>query len=262
MNYSQLLDIARQAAQLAADNLSQKWLIPREVSIKADESLLTQIDTQNESLIADFFRKHTPDFGFLGEEGGIQNARNADEPFWYVDPVDGTSNMVHRFPWACVSIGLVVSGKPVVGVVNNPIQHHEFYAAQSLGAYLNGQAIRVSSNREFARALLATGFPVGPHHDTIPNVKNFEAVSRAVHSVRRPGSAALDLCAVAAGWLDGFWEINLKPWDTAAGTIIVREAGGCVTGFEGDAYDAHQPFIIASNGLLHDDLSRIVRKNG
>lgn len=262
MNHEKNLNIAREAAALAASNLARLWTVPREISIKSDESLLTQIDTENESILVDFFSKHTPDFGFLGEESGIHEAQKSGEPYWYVDPVDGTSNMAHRFPWACISIGLVVEGQPVVGVINNPIQGHEFYGGQGLGAFFNGQRMHVSQSGDFARSLLATGFPVGPHKDRFPNLENFGRVSMAVHSVRRPGSAALDLACVAAGWFDGFWEINLKPWDTAAGVILVREAGGRVTGFEGDAYDPHVPYIIATNGVIHDDLDAIVRKNG
>ncbi len=263
MDLEKCLSIAREGAKLAADNLKRLWDVPRCVSIKGDESLLTQIDAENERILTEFFAEQTPDFGFLGEETGIHEAKQSDAPYWYVDPVDGTSNMVHRFPWACVSIGLVVKGEPVVGVVNNPIQGHEFYGAKGLGAYLNGERLHVAQNNEFARALLATGFPVGPHTGTtFPNVHNFERVSLACHSVRRPGSAALDLCAVACGWLDGFWEINLKPWDTAAGTLLVREAGGTVTGFEGDAYDPHDRYIIATNTIFHDTLSSLVRKDG
>ncbi len=262
MNYEKYLSIGREAASLAANNLARLWQVPREISIKSDESLLTQIDTENEALLVEFLAQKTPDFGFLGEESGIHEARKSDQPYWYVDPVDGTSNMAHRFPWACISIGLVVEGQPVVGVINNPIQKHEFYGGFGLGAYFNGQKIHVSQNSDFARSLLATGFPVGPHKDQFPNLENFGRVSMAVHSVRRPGSAALDLASVAAGWFDGFWEINLKPWDTAAGVILVREAGGTVTGFEGDDYDPHVPYIIASNGIIHDELHAIVRKAG
>ncbi len=262
MNYQDLLQIARKGTLAAADNLKRLWDVPRCVSIKDDESLLTQIDAENEKILNDFFAKETPAFGFLGEETGIHEARLSGSPYWYVDPVDGTSNMVHRFPWACVSVGLVIAGEPVVGVVNNPIQGHEFYAAKGLGAFLNDSPIHVSQNSEFSRALLATGFPVGPHQARIPNMRNFEAVSMKTHSVRRPGSAALDLCCVACGWLDGFWEINLKPWDTAAGTIICREAGGTVTGFEGDNYDPHDRHIIASNTIFHKELEQIVRKDG
>lgn len=262
MNYAKLLITAREAAKLAADNLARLWTVPREIAIKSDESLVTQIDTENEALLVDFLNKATPDFGFLGEESGIHEARQSGQPYWYVDPVDGTSNMAHRFPWACISVGLVVDGQPIVGVVNNPIQGHEFYAAKGEGAYLNGTPIRVAQNNEFARALLATGFPVGPHQTKIPNVENFDRVSHAVHSVRRPGSAALDLSCVAAGWLDGFWEIHLKPWDTAAGVILVREAGGTVTGFDNDPYDPHTPYIIATNGILHEELCALLRKDG
>jgi len=256
------LALAREATGLAAEHLASSWLAPRQIHIKGDESLVTQIDTENEQILSAFFARATPDFGFLGEEGGIQGAQSSGSPYWYVDPVDGTSNMSHRFPWACVSVGLVVEGVPVVGVVHDPIQENEFYGAQGLGAYLNGRPMRVSAGGELARALLATGFPVGPHQSAIPNMKNFERVSMACHSVRRPGSAALDLACVAAGWLDGFWEINLKPWDTAAGVVLVREAGGCVTGFEGDAYDPHVSYILATNGLLHKAIDELVRKDG
>lgn len=262
MNYEDLMTKAREGARLAADNLSRLWTVPREISIKSDESLLTQIDTENEAILVDFFKRVTPDFGFLGEESGIHEAQQSGNPYWYVDPVDGTSNMAHRYPWACISIGLVIEGNPVVGVVNNPIQGQEFYAAKGLGSRLNGKEIHVSKNSEFSRALLATGFPVGPHRDHFANYENFGAVSLKVHSVRRAGSAALDLASVAAGWFDGFWEINLKPWDTAAGVVLVREAGGIASGFDADAYDPHSPYIIASNGIIHEALSAIVRKDG
>lgn len=262
MDLEKYLELARRGTQIAANNLKRLWDVPRNVSIKADESLLTQIDAENERLLTEYFSEATPECGFLGEETGIHEAKTSKAPYWYVDPVDGTSNMVHRFPWACVSVGLVVDGQPVVGVVSNPIQSQEFYAAQGYGAYLNGTQLHVSTNTEFERALLATGFPVGPHEMRFPNIDNFREVSLRCHSVRRPGSAALDLCSVAAGWLDGFWEIHLKPWDTAAGTIIVREAGGVVTGFDGDPYDPHDKYIIATNGIFHPTLSEIVRKDG
>lgn len=262
MNYESLLNTARKAAQIAAQNLTDRWMVERVVDIKADESLVTQIDTENEALLIDFFSRETPDFGFLGEESGIHDAKKSGQPYWYVDPVDGTSNMAHRFPWSCISIGLVVEGTPVVGVVNNPIQGHEFYAANGLGAWLNQTRLHVSTNAEFQRSLLATGFPVGPHKDRIPNIENFDRVSHAVHSVRRPGSAALDLASVAAGWFDGFWEIHLKPWDTAAGVVLVREAGGTVTGFNDEPYDPHDHFIIASNGIIHRELSSLLGKKG
>ena len=234
MDLERNLNIARAAARLAAQNLKRLWDVPRSVTIKGDESLLTQIDAENERILSEYLASETPDFGFLGEETGIHAARTSDAPYWYVDPVDGTSNMVHRF-----------------------------HAAEGMGAFLNDSPIHVSKNTAFERALLATGFPVGPHPSGVfPNLKNFGAVSVRTHSVRRPGSAALDLCAVACGWFDGFWEINLKPWDTAGGTIIVREAGGIVTGFDGDAYDPHVPYIIATNGVFHQTLSDIVKKDG
>ncbi|MBQ9241839.1 MAG: inositol monophosphatase [Proteobacteria bacterium] len=263
MDLERLLGTAREAAKLAGDHLLELWQVPRDIHIKADASLVTQIDTENEALLIDYFKKATPDFGFLGEESGIHEAQKSGEPYWYVDPVDGTTNMAHRFPWACISIGLVIAGEPVVGVVNNPVQRHEFYGAKGCGSYFNGLKMHVSSGTPFERSLLATGFPVGPHqHEHIANMKNFDRVSHHVHSVRRPGSAALDLAAVAVGWLDGFWEIGLKPWDTAAGVVLVREAGGIVSGFEGDGYDPHDHYILAANPEIYKDLDVLLTKAG
>ena len=261
MDYLHYLDIARRAASAAGQNMLRLWDAPRDISIKSDESLVTQIDTQNEAILTEFMAKETPDFGFLGEESGIHGAQKSGAPFWYVDPVDGTTNLAHRFPWTCISIGLVVEGQPRVGVIFNPLQNQMFCAAESHGATLNDKPIRVSENTDFARALLATGFPVGPSDKRIPNMANFDRVSQICHSVRRPGSAAIDCACVAAGWFDGFWEIGLKPWDTAAGCILIREAGGVVTGFEGDPYDPHIPYIIAGNAAIHARLAELVRKN-
>lgn len=264
MNFQHYLAIAREAALGAGQNIKRLWEVERELSIKADESLLTQVDTQNEAYLLDFFSKHSPDFGFLGEEGATHETKGAGSPYWCVDPVDGTTNLAHRFQFVCVSIALVVEGEARVGVVYNPMQEQLFCAAQGSGATLNNAPIHVSRESDFRRTLLATGFPVGPFAEgaKVANLENFARVSRDCHSVRRPGSAALDLACVAAGYFDGFWEIGLKAWDTPAGCVLVREAGGVVTGFEGDAYDLHAPYIIASNGLIHEALHSRVTKNG
>ncbi|MFA5623785.1 MAG: inositol monophosphatase family protein [Bradymonadales bacterium] len=263
MNYAHYLELACEAAHRAGENIKRLWNVEREISIKSDESLLTQIDTENERLLVDYFQKHSSDIAFLGEETGAHALKNSQEAYWCVDPVDGTTNLAHRFDFVCVSIALVVEGSPKVGVVYNPMQNQLFHAAQDLGAKLNNKPIRVSQESDFKRSLLATGFPVGPFASgtRIPNMKNFQRISMHCHSVRRPGSAALDLACVAAGFFDGFWEIGLKAWDTPAGTVLVREAGGVVTGFEGDDYDLHNPYIIASNGHIHEELQSYIKKS-
>ena len=260
-DFSAYLAAAEEAARRAGANLRAKWDVERKVDIKADESLLTQIDLENERILREYLTGVFPDTEFFGEEGGWGSGGPGGLS-WYVDPVDGTTNMVHRFPWVSVSIALVESGIPRVGVVYNPIMEHFFSAMEGGGCYLNGGRVFVSGCSDFSRSLLATGFAVGPSDIGIPNMSNFSRVSLHCHSVRRPGSAALDLACVAAGWLDGFWEMGLKPWDTAAGCVLVREAGGTVTGFEGDCYDPHVSHIIATNGKLHGVLSSYLQKSG
>jgi myo-inositol-1(or 4)-monophosphatase len=172
---------------------------------------------------------------------------------WYVDPLDGTTNFAHGFPVFCVSMGLDYKGSRVAGVIYDPTRDELFAAEQGSGAYLNQQRIHVSKTASLAECLLATGFPSHKRHKN-PNIFFYHQITLHTHGVRRAGSAALDLCCVACGRFDGFWEFNLNPWDTAAGVLILQEAGGIVTDFKGGPFQLHGRETLASNGLVHPAL--------
>lgn len=256
------LEIAILAARQAGEFVRNRWNDPRRIEHKDDDSLVTEIDTGSERLLRDLLERHSPECAILGEEAGIsgENAAGDDaQRWWYVDPVDGTTNLAHGFPWVAVSVALIERGRPRVGVVYNPILEHLFAAGRGLGTTFNGNPARVSGQRQLKRALLATGFGVASHGTERDNVANLRHVMKASYAVRRVGAAALDMASVAVGWFDAFWELGLNPWDTAAGWILVEEAGGRVTALDGvTPFDAHGPACLASNGLVHDDLAQVL----
>ena len=211
--------------------------------------LVTEADRAAEEAIRGFLLEKFPDYGFLGEEEG-EVAGGSGQPRWIVDPLDGTVNFAHGFPVYAVSIALEVEGRIELGVVLDSARDELYTAVRGQGARLNGAPIRVSTERDLRRSLLATGFPYDPSR--IPEaVRYFENVIQLGVPVRRPGAAALDLAFVAAGRLDGFWELKLNPWDVAAGWLLVEEAGGRVTGLKGEPYRLGNPYIVATNGHLH-----------
>jgi len=212
--------------------------------------LVTEADREAEAAVRRFLSERYPEFAFLGEEEG-QSGAGAYR--WIVDPLDGTVNFAHRFPMYAVSVALARGDEVLVGVVLDSAHDELFTAVRGGGAYLNGARIRVSKTRELKRSLLATGFPYDV--DRVPEaVEYFRRVISLGIPVRRPGAAALDLAYVAAGRIDGFWEMKLNPWDVAAGVLLVQEAGGQVTDFEGRPFALESPFIIATNGLIHESL--------
>ncbi len=252
-----LFDIARLAAERAGAFIRSRWDEPRQIELKDDESLVTEIDRGAEAIIREVLLRHAPQSAILGEEEGVSGAQddNEDQVWWYVDPLDGTTNLAHGFPWVAVSIALIVHGQAEAAVVFNPILGHEFAALRDGGATLNGQPIQVSETDTIHDALLSTGFPVGQKNPL--RFRNFDYARHIMghcHALRRAGSAALDCAAVSAGWLDGFWELGLHAWDTPAGWLLVEEAGGQVTRLDGGAFDPHFPEIIATNGRIHDPL--------
>ncbi len=211
--------------------------------------LVTHVDRLCESHIRDALLAAYPEHVVLGEEQG-QSGEASHR--WIVDPIDGTLNYAHGFPFYCVSIGLEIDGDLVLGVVYDPVRDELFSAVRGGGAYLNGRPLTVSSETNPGNAMLATGFAYSG--DTIgENLDAFARMLSAVRTVRRPGAAALDLCYVAAGRLDGFWELKLNPWDVAAGVVIVQEAGGTVTDSGGAPYQLGER-VVASNGHLHGKL--------
>ncbi|HMF90906.1 MAG TPA: inositol monophosphatase family protein [Candidatus Angelobacter sp.] len=223
------------------------------VEYKGEVDLVTQADRSSEKLIVERIRKQWPEHDLIGEEG---SRRETGSDFrWYIDPLDGTTNFAHGYPVFCVSLALDHRGQRIAGVVYDPCREEMFTAAVGGGARLNGRAIHVSKTARLAESLIATGFPSHKRHKN-PNIHFYHQLTLRSHGVRRAGSAALDLCYVACGRFDGFWEFNLNPWDTAAGVLIVGEAGGKVTDFGGGAFAIESREVLASNVLVHDEMLR------
>lgn len=218
---------------------------------KGDVDLVTEADRASEKLIVNRLRAAWPEHEIVGEEGTRHNT--GSEFRWYVDPLDGTTNFAHGYPVFCVSMGLEREGKMFAGVLFDPTRNELFAAERGHGATLNGKPIRVSTTKTIAESILATGFPSHKRHKN-PNIHFYHQITLRTHGIRRAGSAALDLANVAAGRYDGFWEFNLNPWDTSAGTILVEEAGGRVTRFDGSPWLLDSRETLASNGLVHDEL--------
>ena len=250
------LGAAGRAATAAAKILMDRFGHVSEISKKGEIDLVTEADLMAERSILEIISRDFPGDGILSEEAGVKE--EGSHRIWIIDPLDGTTNFVHGFPFFGVSLALESEGKPVLGIVYNPFLDEYFEAVRGAGAFLNKKRIQVSSTIDISACLLATGFPYDIHENPTKIMEIFSRMITRAQGLRRPGSAALDLCYVAAGKFDGFWEQGLKPWDTAAGKLIVEEAGGKVTTFEGTTYTPFNNTIIASNGHIHDALVRIV----
>ena len=251
---------AAEIAREAGARLREYFIAGVETEYKGDVDLVTVADRTVEKLIKSRLGEVFPEHGIYGEEGTRE--RMDSEYRWYVDPLDGTTNFAHGFPQFCVSMGLEhrpKSGRPgddgtlVAGVIYDPMRDELFTAERGRGAQVNGKPARVSRVAELAEALLATGFPSRKRHAS-PNIHFYHEFTLRSHGVRRAGSSALDLAYVATGRLDAFWEFNLNPWDTAAGILLVEEAGGRVTDFAGAHFRLASDEILASNGLIQDEL--------
>jgi myo-inositol-1(or 4)-monophosphatase len=230
-----------------------------QVTNKGDIDLVTEADIAAEELIIERIRSHYPLHGILAEESGeavqAQSQRSAWK--WIIDPLDGTTNYAHGYPCFCVSIAVEHAGLLEIGVVYDPMRNEMFAAERGHGATLNERKIRVSNVEELNKALVCTGFPydVRTRPDFARDFTNFTLNAQAV---RRDGSAALDLAFVACGRFDGFWEDGLNPWDTAAGALLITEAGGRITNFENEALDIYTKKVVASNGRVHDAMLRLL----
>ena len=241
--------IAREAGKVLMD------YFPRNIGFeyKGEADLVTDADRASEKLIVSRLHQRWPEHSIVGEEG---SRRPGDSSYrWYVDPLDGTTNFAHGYPVFCVSIGLEAAGVPQAGVLYDPTRDELFAAERGQGATLNGKPIRVSKLQNLSEAILGTGFPSYKRHKN-PNIHFYHQLTLRSHGVRRAGSAALDLANVASGRYDGFWEFNLNPWDTLAGVLLVQEAGGKVTRFDGSLWRLDSSETLASNGLLHEELIR------
>jgi len=219
------------------------------IEYKGDVDLVTVADRESEALILERIQQHFPGHDVMGEEGA--RIETGGEYKWYVDPLDGTTNFAHGYPVFCVSLAVERRGQRVAGVIYDPTRDEMFRAELGGGAWLNDKAIHVSVTAKLGDCLIATGFPSHKRHKN-PNIYFYHQLTLRTHGVRRAGSAALDLCNVASGRYDGFWEFNLNPWDTAAGVLIVEEAGGRVTDLSGGPFQIASRETLATNGLVHE----------
>jgi myo-inositol-1(or 4)-monophosphatase len=252
-NEAAWLEVAIDAARAAAALARTGWRKHPEPTHKGRIDLVTQFDLDSEALLREILTRKTP-FPVIGEEGGGQRAPGAADLTWYVDPIDGTTNFVHGHPFWCVSVGLFAGKRPVLGAVVAPSLGVEWWAVAGAQATRNGEPCLVSDVSALGDALLATGFPYDRHVSADNNFDAFVAIKKECQAVRRCGSAAIDMCLVADGTYDGYWEKKVKPWDVAAGSAIVLAAGGRVSDYAGQSIDLNNGQIVATNGRIHDAL--------
>ena len=226
------------------------------VEFKGHANLVTIADKKSEELIIGGILGRYPSHSILAEESGVTQPGASIQ--WIIDPVDGTTNYAHGYPFYCVSIAVEENGEVLCGCVYDPVRDEMFSAARGAGAYCNGERLQVSAVDQLSRALLITGFPYNFRERIETVIEQFRKFLVASQAVRRGGSAALDLCYIAAGRLDGFWELYLQPWDTAAGRIILEEAGGRLTDFKGKPFNIYEKEILASNGHIHEEMLAIL----
>ncbi len=249
-----LLQSALAATRAAASFVAEGWRThPATDHKRARVDLVTRFDRESETLLREALLRTTP-FPVVGEEAGGEPAPGAEAATWYVDPLDGTTNFVHGHPFWCVSVGLLAGGNPVLGVVVAPSLHVEWTGLAGDNAYRNGVRCEVSEVAHLDDALLATGFPYDRRTSDDNNFETFAAIKRKCQAVRRCGSAAIDLCLVADGTYDGYWEKKLGPWDVAAGSAIALAARGRITDYAGRPADLTNGEVVATNGRIHDEL--------
>ena len=250
------VEAARAAGKIQSERVDDIRDISEKGGVRGD--VVTEVDILCEKEIIDRIKKNFPDHAILAEESGSTQGDAKNK--WVIDPLDGTLNYSHGFPCYCVSIGLEHEGELVVGVIYNPNLDEMFVAEKGQGAMLNGRPIKVSSTDTLEKSLLVTGFTpkiVGSEDD---NLDHFCNLMKSCQAVRRPGSAAMDFCYTAMGRFDGFWEAHLSPWDMAAGVLIVREAGGTVTAFDGGPFSIYDNNVLATNGYVHQEMINILTR--
>ncbi len=243
-------ELALQAGQMMK-RASQKKI---DIRMKGRVDLVTAIDLKIEKMIKRSIAKNFPTHDILAEESGISGSQS--DYRWIIDPIDGTTNFAHGYPVYCVSIGVELDGEIVLGVIYNPNMDELFYAVRGNGAFLNRRRISVSSTLKLEQSLLATGFPYDIAESKITNLGNFGRMYKLSRGIRRGGSAAIDLAYTACGRFDGFWELKLKPWDMAAGVLLISEAGGKVTNFKGGRQSIYDSQLLATNGKIHKQMQK------
>ena len=251
-----MLDFAIRVAQDAGKLLRDRVGTTIDIGHKGDINIVTDVDLASERLIREAIASHYPRHQVLGEEGGLDES--SSDYRWVVDPLDGTTNFAHGFPIFAVSIALEHKGETIIGVVYDPMRDELFAAEKGAGAALNHRPIHVSNTAELSKSLLSTGFPYDIRTASLNNLDHWKNFAMHAQALRRIGSAALDLCYVACGRFDGFWELNLGAWDSAAGALIVAEAGGRVTNFSGGPFSKYKPETLASNGLIHEAMMGVL----
>ncbi|HEX2228924.1 MAG TPA: inositol monophosphatase family protein [Candidatus Binatia bacterium] len=256
---AKLFQTAWEAAHAAGTLIRKNWRQPKEIAYKGAIDLVTSVDRDAERCIVDRLRKNFPEHSILAEE---ETKADGDQSSyrWIIDPLDGTTNFAHGYPQVCVSVALEYENDLLLGVVYDPLRRECFSAIRSQGAKLNGQTIHVSGTPDLDQALLATGFPYDRRDHADFYLRYFKAFMTRSQGIRRAGSAALDLCYVACGRFDGFWELKLHPWDIAAASLIVRAAGGRMSDFSGGDFSIHGSETMASNGLIHAAMFDVMRE--
>lgn len=251
-------NLIRHAALEAGTLLMEKFESNIRVDFKGKDDLVTEADRQAEALIIQLIRERYPEHDFIAEEGDYDET--GSDYRWIIDPLDGTTNYAHGFPWFAVSIALEVKGRLELGVVYNPYVKDFFFAERNCGAFLNERRLQVSTIDSLERSLLATGFAYDHKKCKANNYDYFTRFQKEAQACRRPGAASLDLASVAAGRFDGFWELKLKPWDLAAGILLIEEAGGLVSDFDGYPMTLESQECLASNSLIHAEMQTILQQ--
>lgn len=252
------LGTAEEAARTGGNILMSHFGRPLDIEFKGDANLVTVADRLSEDAIVSIITGSYPGHQIMAEEGTTNN--NISEYRWIIDPLDGTTNFAHSFPLFAVSIGLELEGKMVMGVVYDPVRGECFTAMDGCGAYLNGRAIHVSDVETLDRSLLATGFPYDRRINPDEYLFHFREFLKTAQEIRRPGAATIDMCYVASGRFDGFWEPKLQPWDIAAAAVIVKEAGGRLSDYKGGEFSIYGKETVASNGKIHGEMLDVLRE--
>ncbi|OGE20203.1 MAG: inositol monophosphatase [Candidatus Dadabacteria bacterium RIFCSPHIGHO2_12_FULL_53_21] len=253
------INVAEKAAREAGEVLRANLGKVKEITFKGKNSLVTEVDKLSEDIIIDSIKRSFPSHDVFAEESGRRST--SSEYVWIIDPLDGTTNYAHGYPFFSISIALEVDGTVKAGLVYDPVKDEMFSAELGKGAFMNGEAIGVSGSARLDESHLVTGFVHDDARMVEENLRHFSDFIWRARAVRRDGSAALDLCYVACGRFDGFWELGLNPWDTAAGALIVEEAGGRVTNFTGDEYSIYVKEILASNNGIHSEMIDVLSMN-
>lgn len=252
----ELIEIGLEAVRRSAAVLKNSYGRAIGIAHKGKLDLVTDVDRRSEEVVVSFLQQASPQCGILAEEQN-EIAGNGTER-WILDPLDGTTNFAHGYPFFCVSLALEQAGQTIWGAVLDPLRDELFSARRGQGARCNGTAVKVSSTAQLSQAMLCTGFPYDVHDSDVDNLDHFARLIKKARAIRRDGAAALDLCYVAMGRFDGFWEMKLKPWDMAAGALIVTESGGRISGLDGRTLCLDSGAVLATNGRLHDAIIDIL----